>query len=61
MAASVTQELDLNDGLSCLQEIQAMQGLRPRGFLVCCFLFLHILKVSFSVGRANEPTHEAQI
>lgn len=61
MAASVTQELDLNGGLSCLQEIQATQGLQAPWVSGLLFFILHILKVSFSVGRANEPTQEAQI
>lgn len=61
MAASVAQEQDLNGGIYYLQEFWAPSAFRPSGFLVCYFLFSHILKVSFSVGRGNEATHEAQI
>lgn len=42
MAASVTQELDLNGGLSCLQEIQATQGLQaPWVFGLLLFIFAY--------------------
>lgn len=38
---------------------QCLQAQWVSGLLF--FLFSHILKVSFSVGRGNEATHEAQI
>lgn len=33
----------------------------PVGFWFVIFYFLHIAKVSFSVGRGNEAVHEAQM